>query len=295
MILTGEQTAELKEAIVKAYREQELEILLSEKMAQSYEAIARGGDYRTRAFNLIEMLESNGGLEEFITVIKNDKPNSPYFKIITQFRDIPIHDIPNLGMTISKDDKYKGELVFFELYLCNEDTKKKKIDIILDITFGEAEEQFPIKSKFTKENPLVKFGIKSGKLRLNFENAELPLSKRANIDLINSFQINLTGNSENPVWEFEPGHGKKILKGRLSPQELGVIDVLSNACIITGSFETIIHINNIEITSQYGVWDENTPTLKIKNHKVLFIKYIKPQLEDYLCQLILKYELRSNS
>jgi hypothetical protein len=94
MILTGQQKSALKEAIVKAYREEELEVLLSERMDLSYQAIARGGDYETIVFNLIQNLENEGRLGEFIATIKNKKPNSPYLKDLTQ-QGFPSQNINN--------------------------------------------------------------------------------------------------------------------------------------------------------------------------------------------------------
>ena len=94
MILTGPEKAALKEAIVQAYREEELEVLLTERMDLSYQAIARGGYYETRVFNLIQNLERDGRLGEFIATIKNKKPNSPYLKDLTQ-QGFPSQNINN--------------------------------------------------------------------------------------------------------------------------------------------------------------------------------------------------------
>jgi hypothetical protein len=76
MILTGKQKATLKEAIVKAYREEELEVLLAEKMEVSYGAIAQGDTYTNRVAFLIGLLEAEGKVEQFIRVIVENRKNT---------------------------------------------------------------------------------------------------------------------------------------------------------------------------------------------------------------------------
>ena len=79
MILKGQQKKILKEGILKAYpNEDELSILLSEKMDLSYSAIATGDNYTSRVAFLVEKLAADGRLEELIKVIIEEKPNSPY-------------------------------------------------------------------------------------------------------------------------------------------------------------------------------------------------------------------------
>ncbi|MEY3827489.1 MAG: hypothetical protein RLZZ148_2308, partial [Cyanobacteriota bacterium] len=60
MLLTGKQKEILKEGIIGAYREGELEILLSEKMDLRYSPIARGEEYISRVAFLVEKLEADG-------------------------------------------------------------------------------------------------------------------------------------------------------------------------------------------------------------------------------------------
>lgn len=82
MILTGQQREILKEGILGAYREGELEILLSEKMDLRYADIARGEDYTSKVANLINSLETIGEIDKFIRVVIEKKPNSPYLEDI---------------------------------------------------------------------------------------------------------------------------------------------------------------------------------------------------------------------
>jgi hypothetical protein len=84
MILTGQQRRILKEGILGAYpNEDELSILLSEKMDVRYSAMARGEDYISRVAYLVEKLEADGVVERLIRVVVEKKPNSPY---LTQVR-----------------------------------------------------------------------------------------------------------------------------------------------------------------------------------------------------------------
>jgi nucleoside phosphorylase len=90
MILTGRQREILKEGILGAYlQEDELKILLSEKMDLRYSAIARGEDYTSRVAYLIEILETEGKARQLIQIIVQKKPSSPYLSdVITEFNNI---------------------------------------------------------------------------------------------------------------------------------------------------------------------------------------------------------------
>jgi hypothetical protein len=91
--MTGEEHGRLREGVLGAYpSEDDLTTLLREKMEISFDAIARGDSYSNRIFNLITDLDAEGRLEEFIQVLTNDKPNSPYLKEFKQLLDT----IPNL-------------------------------------------------------------------------------------------------------------------------------------------------------------------------------------------------------
>jgi formylglycine-generating enzyme required for sulfatase activity len=86
MILTGQQKEILKDGILGAYpSENDLEILLLEKMGLSYSAKARGDNYANRVAYLVIQLQADGELEQLIQVIGENKPNSPY---LTGFRNI---------------------------------------------------------------------------------------------------------------------------------------------------------------------------------------------------------------
>ena len=90
MILTGQQRRILKEGILGAYpNEDELKILLSERMDLRYSAIARGDDYTSRVAFLVEKLEADGEVEQFIRVVAEKKPNSPYLtQVKSEFANV---------------------------------------------------------------------------------------------------------------------------------------------------------------------------------------------------------------
>jgi hypothetical protein len=90
MILTGQQREILKEGILGAYPNQdELNILLSEKMELKFSIIARGDDYISKVAYLVEKLETDGRVGELIKVIVKKKPNSPYLtQVKTEFANV---------------------------------------------------------------------------------------------------------------------------------------------------------------------------------------------------------------
>ena len=83
LILTGQQRRILREAILGAYpNPDDLQILLSEQMNVQLGAIARGDAYNAKVFSLIQDFESDGRIEEFIRVVVENKPESPYLESI---------------------------------------------------------------------------------------------------------------------------------------------------------------------------------------------------------------------
>jgi hypothetical protein len=88
--LSGRQIQILREGIVGAYpNPDDLWILLAEQMEVQVSAIARGDAYKNKVFALIQDFEAEGRIGEFIRVIVNDKPNSPYLAAIKkEFADI---------------------------------------------------------------------------------------------------------------------------------------------------------------------------------------------------------------
>ena len=82
MTLEGRQREILRKGILGAYpsSEDELKILLSERMNLNLEEFNRAETYNTKVFNLINKLEADGNLEDFIKLIVRDKPKSPHLE-----------------------------------------------------------------------------------------------------------------------------------------------------------------------------------------------------------------------
>jgi hypothetical protein len=83
LMLTGQQIQILREGIVGAYRNpDDLWVLLAEQMEVQVSAIVSNGAYKTKVFELIQDFEANGRIGDFIGVVVNEKPNSPYLEAI---------------------------------------------------------------------------------------------------------------------------------------------------------------------------------------------------------------------
>jgi len=80
MILTRDSRKKLREGIVNAYTEDDLVILLRENIDIDFNAIAQGKTYNNRVFYLLGYLQSKNRLNEFVEMVKKDKPNSPYLQ-----------------------------------------------------------------------------------------------------------------------------------------------------------------------------------------------------------------------
>ena len=81
--LTGQQKGILMKGIVDAYPDPDnLWILLAVRMEVQVSAIARGDTYKNKVFALIRYFEADGRIGEFIRMVVNDKPNSPYLEEI---------------------------------------------------------------------------------------------------------------------------------------------------------------------------------------------------------------------
>lgn len=99
-LLTGTQKKILKEGIVGAYPNlDELKILLSEQMDVQLGAIVSDGAYETKVFELIQYFQANGRIGDFIGVVVNDKPNSPFLSpILKEFPGI-------LGKSVNRNKR----------------------------------------------------------------------------------------------------------------------------------------------------------------------------------------------
>jgi hypothetical protein len=129
MKLNGQQRTILREGILGAYpTEDELKILLLEKMNLNLEEFNRGESYNPKISNLIIQLEADGKLKDCIRIIVKEKPNSPDLeKVKSEFKtaiedDNQISETNNFMATTTDTGicPYKG-LRYFD---CNEEDSK---------------------------------------------------------------------------------------------------------------------------------------------------------------------------
>ena len=196
---------------------------------------------------------------------------------------------------VFEDHKYEGQLALIDLNFFRESgiDNNGEIGVVLDIAFGEIDEKFSYPQGFFKERieGYIRFGIKRGKLYLNFENAVMPLNKRVLLDdPKGSWLINTIGVREAPIWNFQ-AEQSEILTGSRSNEKLGFIDSCSDDCVVEAIFKVRVDRNDLEITSQHGVWDSKTrPAVKETKIRAFFKKVLEPKLKDYLGKIVLKYD-----
>jgi len=119
MLLNGKQREILRAGIIGAYpSKDEFQILVAEKMEVNLEEIAKGKSYREQVFYVIQDFEARGIIQDFIQVIVQEKPKSPYLKSI-RAEFFPIINYPKSETREAKDvlfedHKYGGKLVMPE-------------------------------------------------------------------------------------------------------------------------------------------------------------------------------------
>jgi len=203
---------------------------------------------------------------------------------------------------LKSEHKYNANLVVFDIKILNfyPQEQTQKFAIILDISFGEVYENFKYKNKFSllEQEVRVRFGVKFGRLCLKLTNLSMPLNMRQvpNLEEFNG-DITSMGTDENPVWQFKVKHQSEItektsvLFGSLNNKELGIIELLNETCQIQATFQVDINSNDLGITEQDGLWNEQT-NKKVKETKLraFFKNVIEPKLKNYVSKLELQYD-----
>jgi len=80
MVLTGQQKKQLREAIVKAFTKEKLEMLLDEDLEIEVSSIPQGEDYNGFVFNTIQYIGSIGRIEAFIQFAREINPDNELLK-----------------------------------------------------------------------------------------------------------------------------------------------------------------------------------------------------------------------
>ena len=87
--LTGQQSKQLREAILSAYpMPGDLEILVKEGLGVNLAAVTGGRTGNQQAFQLIQFAESRGRLDDLVVALYEGAPNNPDLKRFCE----PIHD-----------------------------------------------------------------------------------------------------------------------------------------------------------------------------------------------------------
>jgi len=203
---------------------------------------------------------------------------------------------------VESDSKYNDRLVTFNIRFLNfyPNEQTQKLSIFLDISFGEVEEKVIYSNNFglDKKEGHLKFGIKFGRFCLELTNLCLPLNKRE-VPKIEEFNGDVTciGNDENPEWQFKVKHKSEVpekalvLFGLLKNQEIGIIELSNTSCQVKATFKVNINSNDLGITEQDGLWNEQT-NKKVKETKLraFFKNVIEPKLKNYVSKLELQYD-----
>jgi hypothetical protein len=176
----------------------------------------------------------------------------------------------------------------------------QEFNLILDISFGEVEENFKYKKQlgFVEKEGCIRFGIKFGELCFKLTNGCMPLNFRKLPTIEQAFGlVSPTGTDEYPKWQFKVDDKKRsTLFGFLTNQELGIISLQNTSCLVEATFQVNINSNNLGVTEQEGVWDDAT-NKKVKETKLraFFKKVVEPKVKDYVSKVVLQYDSTTNS
>lgn len=192
---------------------------------------------------------------------------------------------------VEQDQRYDGQLAYLEINCYNQGrtVQTSTIDLVLNITFGEAEEIIPLENN---EKAQIRFGIKRGYLCLALENGNMPLGQRGlRSDPQEEWEVGTVGTSQTPIWTFASKNKEAILKGSRIDQRLGTVNLQGQSGIIEAIFKAGMFVKDFGITAQEGLYDENENILKKDAKcKAFFKNIVMPEIEDYLIKVVLRYD-----
>ncbi len=205
----------------------------------------------------------------------------------------------SVGKQTLEDHKYDGRLVTIEIKLYQIVNDENNILVNSTISFGMPEIKIPQKNLFRSSTTDIKFGIKRGELGIKIKNGFMLLDQRKEflieIDK-NSWKAEPIGKKEYPIWEFmtkknnerEAEISNQVLHGLHKNQYLGILELLdkNKCCELNACFKISINRMYIEIID----FDDGT-NKKQKETKIgLLLKYLKPELENYVSKVVIRYE-----
>ena len=213
--------------------------------------------------------------------------------------------VSRFGKLKSEDQKYDGSLVciglnFFNYSQPNQQTQQPT-GLLLDISFGEVEENYIEQNKLGigKQERPIRFGIKFGELCLKFtkEPTLFNLLNNPEAEKITG-QATSVGTTKSPKWQFkaesklEAENYAVVLFGSLLNQELGTVNFLNSLCEVEATFKVSgVNSNNLGITAQEGLWDEQTSKRRKETKiRAFFKRVVEPKLKDYVSKVVLQYD-----
>lgn len=195
--------------------------------------------------------------------------------------------------------------------------KVDAIDLKLTLRFGEYE--------IKVLGGTVRFGLKGGKLKLKLVNCRIPIEKMGltaefenKIDIevqqengkeaeINAatassikakktnkiaskakyklWQCHAIGTETNPIWIFEAKTVEQILKGQLTEEQLGTVEIVTKPCVIKANFEVKNQRDLYLIESQGWFKAENlSRNASALLTREMYLRIIEPKLQPFLSQ-----------
>ena len=334
MELSGEQRKKLQEALMDAFFNKALlEQMLSYKLEKRLDTIAGGSNLQEITFNLIRKAESEGWIEALVCAahmsnngnlklqaitldMKLNCQSPTHFKREVTTQDSVIFEAQSGEKICEHSDilnKYASfkslefkhnypNLLFINIQIIclNFEKELQQVNLLLDISFGEVEENFKYKENlgFVEKQGYIRFGIKFGELCFKLTNGCMPLNLRKLPTIEQAFGlVSPTGTDEYPRWQFRVDDKKRsTLFGYLTNQELGIMSLQDTSCLVEATFQVNVNSNNLGVTEQEGVWDDET-NKKVKQTKLraFFKKVVEPKLKDYVSKVVLQYDSTTNS
>ncbi len=235
--------------------------------------------------------------------ISTISPNPSFKPTLVNPVDIPLKLPENYIIKELRSEHNTSNLLSINIRMHNGEFEndKKKFLVVLDVGFGEEEEKFQYKKPldFREREGYIKFGIKFGVLHFNLTSGCMPLHLRKcpNIEQIFGLLSSL-GTEKEPRWQFKVNENKSsTLFGFLPDLEMGILSLQDNFCLVEATFQIpAVNSNNLEVTAQEGVWNDET-NKKVKETKLraFFKRVVEPKLKDYVSKVILQYESTSKS
>lgn len=199
-----------------------------------------------------------------------------------------------------------------------QNTTTKNIDLKLTIRFGEQEIKAP--------GGCVRFGLKRGNLKLGLENCKIPLetmgliarfeneielevqqengkeaevhaaaassmkfkgtNKKSTKSKYRTCQCHTQGTEIEPVWVFQAKTEEPILKGQITEERLGKVEIITKPCAVKAKFE-VRGQRDLYLSESEGLFGaknlSRNRTALFTRH--FFLQFIESKLQPYLSQV----------